>query len=116
MPLLAIVAFLSPVVHTSETPAWQSILVAIGSLLALFFAGRVLINPLFKILAKTGVREIMTAAATYDPNFGRYKNTHMISLLNEHRADTKVMIDQLMRGEEIDWQPKRGTYLGQSGD
>ena len=63
VPLLAIVAFLSPVVHASETPAWQSILVAIGSLLALFFAGRVLINPLFKILAKTGVREIMTAAA-----------------------------------------------------
>ncbi len=63
VPLLAIVAFLSPVVHTSETPAWQSILVAIGSLLALFFVGRVLINPLFKILAKTGVREIMTAAA-----------------------------------------------------
>ncbi|UTO05251.1 monovalent cation:proton antiporter-2 (CPA2) family protein [Moraxella sp. FZLJ2107] len=63
VPLLAIVAFLAPVVQTSDTPAWQSILIAIGSLLALFFAGRVLINPLFKILAKTGVREIMTAAA-----------------------------------------------------
>ncbi|PNP96685.1 monovalent cation:proton antiporter-2 (CPA2) family protein [Moraxella sp. RCAD0137] len=59
---------------------------------------------------------VANAAATYDPNIGRYKNTHMISLLNEHRADTKVMIDRLMRGEEIDWQPKRGTYLGQSGD
>lgn len=59
---------------------------------------------------------VSNAAATYDPNIGRYKNTHMISLLNEHRADTKVMIDQLMRGEEINWQPKRGTYLGQSGD
>lgn len=63
VPLLAIVAFLAPVVQTSDTPAWQSILIAIGSLLAMFFAGRVLINPLFKILAKTGVREIMTAAA-----------------------------------------------------
>lgn len=59
---------------------------------------------------------VANAAAIYDPNIGRYKNTHMISLLNEHRADTKLMIDQLMRGEEIDWQPKRGTYLGQSGD
>lgn len=59
---------------------------------------------------------VAAAAETYDPSIGRYKNTHMISLLNEHRADTKLMIDQLMRGEEIDWQPKRGTYLGQSGD
>ncbi|MPW57932.1 potassium transporter [Moraxella catarrhalis] len=63
VPLLAIVAFLSPVVHTSETPAWQAIAVALGSLLALLIVGRVLINPLFTILAKTGVREIMTAAA-----------------------------------------------------
>ena len=50
-------------VHTSETPAWQAIAVALGSLLALLIVGRVLINPLFTILAKTGVREIMTAAA-----------------------------------------------------
>ena len=50
-------------VHTSETPAWQAIAVALGSLLALLIVRRVLINPLFTILAKTGVREIMTAAA-----------------------------------------------------
>lgn len=66
VPLLAIVAFLSPVVHTSETPAWQAIAVALGSLLALLIVGRVLINPLFTILAKTGVREIMTAAVAYE--------------------------------------------------
>lgn len=53
------------------------------------------------------------AAETYDPNISRYKNTHMISMLNEHRAHTKMMIETILRGEEVTWQPKRGTYLGQ---
>ncbi|MFB6349765.1 monovalent cation:proton antiporter-2 (CPA2) family protein [Moraxella sp. ZJ142] len=63
VPLLAFVTFLSPVADTHDAPAWQSIAIALGSLAALVFVGHVLINPLFKKLANTGVREIMTAAA-----------------------------------------------------
>lgn len=25
----------------------------------------------------------------------------------------KMMIEKILRGEEVQWQPKRGTYLGQ---
>ncbi len=63
VPLLAIVALLAPIARTEDVPLWQSIAFALGSLSTLLFAGRVLLNPLFKVLAKTGVREIMTAAA-----------------------------------------------------
>lgn len=63
VPLLALIAFLAPTAEVSNTPAWQSIGIALLSMLALVFVGHNLLNPLFKILAKTGVREIMTAAA-----------------------------------------------------
>lgn len=65
VPLLAFVAFLAPpdAAHVSDTPFWQRLGVAALSLAALVVAGRWLLNPLFRILAKSRVREVMTAAA-----------------------------------------------------
>ncbi|QIM63516.1 potassium transporter [Pasteurellaceae bacterium Orientalotternb1] len=62
VPLLALVAFLSPT-HTQEDTLWQSIGIAGAAISALVIAGLWLLNPLFKILAKTKTREVMTAAA-----------------------------------------------------
>lgn len=62
VPLLALVAFLSPT-HTESGNVWQSIGIAGGSIAVLVAAGLWLLNPLFKILAKTKTREVMTAAA-----------------------------------------------------
>ena len=63
VPLLAIVAFLSPVKIASDTPLWLDIAKAIGSMTAIVAAGRWLLNPLFRILARSKAREVMTAAA-----------------------------------------------------
>ena len=63
VPLLAIVAFLSPVKIASDTPLWLDIAKAIGSVTAIVAAGRWLLNPLFRILARSKAREVMTAAA-----------------------------------------------------
>lgn len=63
VPLLAFVTFLSPDASTSSTPIWQKIAIAGGSVALLVAAGLWLLNPLFKILAKTKIREVMTAAA-----------------------------------------------------
>ena len=63
VPLLAIVAFLSPVRIESSTPLWLDIGKALGSVAIIVAAGRWLLNPLFKILAKSKAREVMTAAA-----------------------------------------------------
>lgn len=62
VPLLAFVTFLSPN-HTESGTLWQSIGIAGLSIAALIIAGLWLLNPLFKILAKTKTREVMTAAA-----------------------------------------------------
>jgi len=66
VPLLALVAVLASVsgqAVEADRPVWLSILMAIGTLAALLAAGRWLLNPFFGLLARTGAREIMTAAA-----------------------------------------------------
>ena len=63
VPLLAIVAFLSPVHTESSQPVWQSIGIALGCVAVLVAAGRWLLNPLFRLLARSQAREVMTAAA-----------------------------------------------------
>ncbi len=66
VPLLAIVAVLGSFmgVSTEESrPVWLAILIALGAIAAVVAAGRWLLDPFFKILARTGAREVMTAAA-----------------------------------------------------
>ena len=67
VPLLAIVAFLSPLEPAGEAvrPRWQSAAIAFGALAALVVAGLFVLNPLFRILAATRAREVMTAAALF---------------------------------------------------
>ena len=67
VPLLAIVAFLSPLEPAGEAarPLWQSAAIAFGALAALVVAGLFVLNPLFRILAATRAREVMTAAALF---------------------------------------------------
>ena len=64
VPLLAIVALLVPAGAVGTGGArWHEVAIAIGSLAALVGAGVWLLNPLFRLLAKSGAREVMTAAA-----------------------------------------------------
>ena len=66
VPMLAIVAFLAPDnpnAVADAVPLWQKIGVAALSLVVLIATGIWLLNPLFKILAKSKAREVMTAAA-----------------------------------------------------
>jgi glutathione-regulated potassium-efflux system protein KefB len=66
IPLLALVAVLAAFSGHAEAavrPLWQTIGIAIGAVALVFIAGRWLMNPLFGILARSGAREVMTAAA-----------------------------------------------------
>lgn len=62
VPLLALVALLSPVKHSQGLDI-STLGIAFGSLLAIIAAGRWLLNPFFHILAKARAREVLTAAA-----------------------------------------------------
>ncbi|QLB12402.1 Kef-type potassium/proton antiporter (CPA2 family) [Bisgaardia hudsonensis] len=63
VPLLAFVTFLAPDKIDNPDPIWLKLTIPIASIAILIVIGLWLLNPLFKILAKTKIREVMTAAA-----------------------------------------------------
>ena len=66
VPLLAIITFLSPLEKTEQSmPWWESAGIAMLALAALVFIGRFILNPVFRILANSKAREVMTAAALF---------------------------------------------------
>lgn len=64
VPLLALVAFLAPGhVEAGWSVRLTNIAIGLGAIAGLVAAGRYLLNPLFRILADSHAREVMTAAA-----------------------------------------------------
>ncbi len=64
VPLLALVAFLAPgAEEMSLTTRLIDVGIGLGSIAGLVLAGRYLLNPLFRLLADSRAREVMTAAA-----------------------------------------------------
>jgi glutathione-regulated potassium-efflux system protein KefB len=64
VPLLAVVALLAAQGEAvSMTERLQSVGIGFAALAALVLAGRFLLNPFFRLLANSGAREVMTAAA-----------------------------------------------------
>ena len=65
VPLLAIVAVLGTALGKVEDgpPLWQTVGVAVVSVVGVILAGKYAINPIFRQLAKYGGREVMLAAA-----------------------------------------------------
>ncbi|MFJ6024878.1 monovalent cation:proton antiporter-2 (CPA2) family protein [Brevundimonas sp. NPDC092305] len=66
VPLLAIVAVIASatgVAAETAPPLWRTVGLAIGAIAVVFLAGRFLMNPVFRMLARYGGREVMTAAA-----------------------------------------------------
>jgi glutathione-regulated potassium-efflux system protein KefB len=66
VPLLALVALLastSGAAQSATLPGWESALIALAAIAGVFAAGRWVLNPIFTLLARSGAREVMTAAA-----------------------------------------------------
>jgi glutathione-regulated potassium-efflux system protein KefB len=64
VPLLALVAFLAPAAEEITLSArLVDVAIGIASIVGLIVAGRYLLNPLFRVLADSRAREVMTAAA-----------------------------------------------------
>ncbi|WP_306393985.1 monovalent cation:proton antiporter-2 (CPA2) family protein [Telluria beijingensis] len=61
VPLLAVVAFMSP--QAQGASGWSGMLLALGALAALLAVGRWGLNPLFALLARSRTREVLTAGA-----------------------------------------------------
>src|SRR5690606_20015819 len=64
VPLLAIVAFLAPGgAEATLSDRLQGVAIGLAAIAALVAAGRWLLDPMFRLLARFGAREVMTAAA-----------------------------------------------------
>ncbi len=66
VPLLALVALWGALANPADAntaPFWQSAAIAVIGLAALLIAGHWLLDPFFRIIARTGAREVLTAAA-----------------------------------------------------
>lgn len=61
VPLLAVVAFMSPLAHGEG--GWTQALTALGALLVLLIVARWALNPFFGLLARARTREVLTAGA-----------------------------------------------------
>ena len=61
VPLLGVVAFLSP--QAQGQPGWTGILVSIAALAVLLAVSRWALNPFFALLARARTREVLTAGA-----------------------------------------------------
>ncbi|MXP63803.1 potassium transporter [Roseomonas sp. M0104] len=62
VPLLALVAFLSPQEAPREGSIWGAVALAVAAVAVVVLVGRFLLNPFFSLLGRAGTREIMTAA------------------------------------------------------
>ena len=64
VPLLALLPLLAPEgPHTQLGHGLRAVALIAGAIALIVLAGRYLLNPLFRLLAQTGSREAMTAAA-----------------------------------------------------
>ena len=63
VPLLAVLPFVASAAPDVDGNAFADFMIAIVAVAALVIAGRYALNPLFQIIARTGAREAMIAAA-----------------------------------------------------
>jgi CPA2 family monovalent cation:H+ antiporter-2/glutathione-regulated potassium-efflux system protein KefB len=64
VPLLALTAFLAPGGEAvSMTDRFIAVAIGLGAIVGLIFAGRYLLDPMFRLLGRAKAREVMTAAA-----------------------------------------------------
>lgn len=63
VPLLALITILSPGTKEAEAAPLVDFAIAVGAVGAMVIAGRYLLTPMFQVIARTGAREVMIAAA-----------------------------------------------------
>lgn len=117
VPLLAIVTFLAPTDPTrvaEESSVFIKLITAAGAFAVLVAVGLWLLNPLFRILAKTKIRELMTAAALFVV-LGSALLMEMGGLsmaMGAFVAGVLLSESSFRHQLEVDIEPFRGLLLG----
>ena len=113
VPLLALVALLSPR-EGGGGPLWLDALKMAGAVASVVLVGRYLLNPFFRILARSGAKEIMTAAALLVVIGAATLMTYagLSMALGAFLAGVMLAESNYRHELEADIEPFRGILLG----
>jgi glutathione-regulated potassium-efflux system protein KefB len=116
VPLLALIGFLgtTEIADTNARPAWQSALLMLAAILFVIVAGRFLLTPLFRLIAKSGAREALAAAALLVvAGTAALMNSIGLSMaLGAFLAGVMLADSEFRHQLEADIEPFRGLLLG----
>jgi glutathione-regulated potassium-efflux system protein KefB len=114
VPLLALVAFLAGTGGGSDQPGWLRAIISIGAIVGVILAGRYLLNPILRLIARTGARESLAAAALFVV-VGTATLMSAIGLsmaLGAFLAGVVLADSEFRHQLEADIEPFRGLLLG----
>ena len=113
VPILAIIPALSPN-EPSQMTAGFHLATAIAAIAALVIAGRYLINPMFRIIANTGAREVMIAAALFVVlgSASLLESAGLSMAMGAFIAGVLLAESSYRHELEADIEPFRGIFLG----
>ena len=117
VPLLALVAVLAGAYGSSvETgyPIWMTVGLAIAAVALVYVAGRWIVNPFFRLLARYGGREVMTMGALFVVLGAAYAmNLGGLSMAMGAFLAGVLLSESTFRHQlEADVEPFRGLLLG----
>ncbi|MER2508866.1 MAG: monovalent cation:proton antiporter-2 (CPA2) family protein [Amaricoccus sp.] len=115
VPLLALVAFLAPGgEETTLSARLVSVVIGLAAIGGLILAGRYLLDPLFRLLARSGAREVMTAAALFVVLGAAYamQLAGLSMAMGAFLAGVLLSESTFRHQLEADVEPFRGILLG----
>lgn len=114
VPILALVPLLAPISSEGSGPVYIDVAITVGAIIALLVAGRYLLNPLFQLIAGTGAKEAMIAAALFVVlGAGMLMQVAGLSMAMGAFIAGVMLAESSYRHElEADIEPFRGILLG----
>ena len=118
IPLIAVVPLVAQLMglgkHASDQPVWQKGLIAVAAIVSVIVAGRYLVRPVLRIVAKADVREVFTAFALLlvvgIAELMSYAGLSMA--LGAFIAGVLLASSEYRRALETDIEPFKGLLLG----
>ncbi|WP_340160688.1 monovalent cation:proton antiporter-2 (CPA2) family protein [uncultured Hoeflea sp.] len=114
VPILALVPLVAPVTSDGGGSILTDIAITVGAIVALLAAGKYLLNPLFQVIAGTGAKEAMIAAALFVVlASGSLMQFAGLSMAMGAFIAGVMLAESAYRHElEADIEPFRGILLG----
>ena len=114
VPLLALLAFLSGDAGNSAHSGWVQAGIAVAAIAAVILAGRFALNPMLRMIARTGARESLAAAALFVvvATAGLMQVIGLSMALGAFLAGVVLADSEFRHQLEADIEPFRGLLLG----